>query len=316
MVRIAEATSGVGRAEAWGFAIGRYVRPDGSESDDLYLLAPLAGTDLLNPPIIAGRGLSASPGDSVLVSPGLLANEPSLQLGGPMTVKIDGRERRYQATGVMQMMGNSTVGYFTVMDYAAYARHVREHKRANAVVFTLDARDLATQRRAASTVEKAFDRVGIRVLSNFLIAEERQEIDAAFAIIVALLLVMTVVLAAVGGLGLLGTMSLNVIERTREIGVMRAFGASSPAVFRLVIVEGLLIGLLSWGLAIGFSWPISVGLARSVGLSFMDYPVPASFSPGGVLAWLALVVVISVVASLFPALRAVRLTVTEVLAYE
>lgn len=316
MVRLAEATAGVGRAEAWGFAIGRYVRPDGLESDDLYLLAPPAGSNLLNPPIVEGEGLPASPGDSVLVSPGLLANEPTLQLGGPMTVKIDGREQRYRAAGVMQMMGNSTIGYFTVMDYAAYARHVREPNRANAIIFTLDARDLAAQRQVASAVEKEFDRAGLRVLSNFLIAEERQEIDAAFAIIVALLLVMTVVLAAVGGLGLMGTMSLNVIERTREIGVMRAFGASSPAVFRIVILEGLLIGLLSWGLAIGFSWPISLGLARAIGLSFMDYPVPASFSPGGVLAWLVLVIVISIMASLLPALRAVRLTVTEVLAYE
>ncbi len=139
---------------------------------------------------------------------------------------------------------------------------------------------------------------------------------APSAIIVALLMVMTFVLATVGGLGLMGTMSLNVIERTREIGVMRAFGASSLAVFRIVILEGLLIGLMSWILAIGFSLPISVFLAREIGLSFMDYPVPASFSLSGILIWAVLVIVISILASLFPALRAVRLTVTQVLAYE
>jgi putative ABC transport system permease protein len=168
----------------------------------------------------------------------------------------------------------------------------------------------------ASAVEKEYDRAGIRVLSNFLITEEREEIDGAFAIIVALLMVMTVVLATVGGLGLMGTMSLNVIERTREIGVMRAFGASSNAIFRIVILEGLLIGLMSWILAIGFSLPISIVLARSIGLSFMDYPMAATFSPSGILIWALLVVVISILASLFPALRAVRLTVTQVLAYE
>jgi putative ABC transport system permease protein len=97
---------------------------------------------------------------------------------------------------------------------------------------------------------------------------------------------------------------------------MRAFGASSARVFRIVIVEGLLVGLMSWFLAIGLSLPISIPLARTIGLSFMDYPMNASFSPEGVLIWAALVVVISIVASLFPALRAVRLTVTEVLAYE
>ena len=315
MINIAESIPGVGRAEAWGFAIGRYVRPDGSESDNLYLMAPPAGTDLLNPPVVEGHGTTRGD-NSILVSPGFLANEPNIHIGSPITVKIEGREETYIVAGVMQMMGNSTIGYFTVMDYDTYARHVREPNRANAVVFTLDARDLETQRQVTSAVEKELDRAGLRVLSNFLIAEEREEIDGAFAIIIALLMVMTVVLATVGGLGLMGTMSLNVIERTREIGVMRAFGAPSQAVFRIVIIEGLLIGMMSWILAIVFSLPISSFLAREIGLSFMDYPVPASFSIGGILTWAVLVIVISIFASLFPALRAVRLTVTQVLAYE
>ncbi len=114
----------------------------------------------------------------------------------------------------------------------------------------------------------------------------------------------------------MGTLSLNVIERTREIGVMRAYGASSAAIFRIVAVEGLLIGLMSWALAIGLALPISAVLARSIGEAFLEFPMSASVVPGGILAWAGLVVVIAVVASLLPALRAVRLTVTEVLAYE
>ncbi|MFZ5881776.1 MAG: ABC transporter permease [Chloroflexota bacterium] len=316
LVDEAEAVPGVEQAEAWGFTVGRYVRPDGSESDNLYLMAPPAGTKLLDPPVIEGRSLKPGDTDAILVSPGLLANEPTLRLGGPMSVKIEGREQTYTIVGVMNMMGNATIGYFTIMDYSAYTRHVREPNRANAIILTLSMEGIDEQRRIASQVEERYDRADIKVLSNFLITEEREEIDAAFAIIVALLMVMTVVLATVGGLGLMGTMSLNVIERTREIGVMRAFGASSAAVFRIVIVEGLLIGMMSWILSIGLSLPLSVMLAREVGLSFMDYPMPASYSPGGILAWAALVVIISIVASLFPALRAVRLTVTEVLAYE
>ena len=316
LVSEAASVPGVGQAEAWGFSIARYVRPDGSESDNLYLLASAPGSELLDPPIIAGRGLRPDDTNAILVSPGLLANEPTIQLGSEMVVKIEGREAPYRVVGVMQMMGNSTIGYFTVMNYTAYVEHVRELNRANAIVFTITQPGLDAQRRVASAVETGYDRSGINVLSNFLITEERQEIDAAFDIVVALLLVMTLVLAAVGGLGLTGSMSLNVIERTREIGVMRAFGASSARVFRIVIVEGLLVGLMSWFLAIGLSLPISIPLARTIGLSFMDYPMTASFSPEGVLIWAALVIVISIVASLFPALRAVRLTVTEVLAYE
>lgn len=316
LVNEAKAVPGVRQAEAWGFTIGRYVRPDGSESDDLYLLAPPAGTSLLDPPIIAGRSLRPDDANAVLVSPGLLANEPSLHLGSLMKIKIEGREQTYTIVGVMNMMGNSTIGFFTMIDYSAYTRHVREPNRANTIILTLTPSSTGEQRAIASAVEKRYDRAGIEVLSNFLINEEREEINAAFAIIIALLMVMTLILATVGGLGLMGTMSLNVIERTREIGVMRAYGASSSAVFRIIIVEGLMIGLMSWILASGLSLPLSVLLARNIGVAFMDYPMPATTSPVGILVWAALVVVISILASLLPALRAVRLTVTEVLAYE
>ena len=53
-------------------------------------------------------------------------------------------------------------------------------------------------------------------------------------------------LAVVGGLGLMGTMSINVLERTREIGVMRTIGAVDRAIRQTVIIEGLVIGLVTW----------------------------------------------------------------------
>ena len=316
LVNEAQAVPGVERSEAWFVSIGRYVRPDGTESANLYLLAAPAGTDMLEPAIIEGRALQHGDTNPIIVSPSLMQKEPDIRLGSEINVKIEGKEERYRIVGVMQMMGNDTVGYMVYITYEDYARHVREPNRANALIFNIDADDLETQRAVTSQVEERFDRADIKVVSNFLITEERAEIDSAFAIIVALLMIMTLVLATVGGLGLMGTMTLNVIERTREIGVMRAYGASNKAIFRIVISEGLMIGGMSWLLSIGLSVPLSIPLARSIGLSFMNYAMPATFSIGGILAWALLVIIISVFSSFFPALHAVHLTVREVLAYE
>ena len=90
LTRTAQSVPGVGETEAWGFTLGRYVRPDNSESDNLYLMAPPAGSEMLDPPIIEGN---AGDADSILVSPGLLANEPTIHLGGPVTIKIDGANK-------------------------------------------------------------------------------------------------------------------------------------------------------------------------------------------------------------------------------
>lgn len=122
--------------------------------------------------------------------------------------------------------------------------------------------------------------------------------------------------AIVGGLSLAGTMSLNVFERTREIGVMRSIGASNNAVFQLVVVESLLVGLMSWLLAVPLSIPMSYGFCVAIGMAFFEKVLPFVFSTSGAFIWLAIVVVISVAASLAPARNAVNLTVRDTLSYE
>ena len=127
---------------------------------------------------------------------------------------------------------------------------------------------------------------------------------------------MTILMALVGGLGLMGTMSINVIERTREIGVMRAIGASNRSVMQIIVVEGVLIGLISWVQAMILGLPLSKLLSDQVGNAFVDAPLSFSFSFAAIALWLVIVLLLATLASFFPARTASRLTVREVLAYE
>jgi putative ABC transport system permease protein len=135
-------------------------------------------------------------------------------------------------------------------------------------------------------------------------------------VILVFLLVMAALLAVVGALGLAGAMSINVLERTREIGVMRAVGATGRAVRGIVVAEGALIGVLSWFIGVLIAVPISRVLSNAVGLGFLRTPLSYEFSLQGALIWLAAVIALSAVASLWPARNASRLSVREVLAYE
>jgi len=122
--------------------------------------------------------------------------------------------------------------------------------------------------------------------------------------------------ALVGSIGLTGTMSINVLERTREIGVMRTIGAVDSVIMQSVVIEALLIGLITWVLAIGLSFPISSALLNIIGQSMAGSTFPLTPTPLGILIWLAVIVVLSIVASIMPARNAARLTINEVLAYE
>ena len=127
---------------------------------------------------------------------------------------------------------------------------------------------------------------------------------------------MALLKAVVGAMGLTGTMGMNVLERTREIGIMRAVGATDSEIMRMVIVEGIVIGLISWVMGLVVSIPITYGLSLIVSLAVFETPIAVVFTPVGYLIWLGLVIVLSVLASVLPARNAARLTIREVLAYE
>jgi putative ABC transport system permease protein len=134
--------------------------------------------------------------------------------------------------------------------------------------------------------------------------------------LVVFLLIMAILTAIVGSMGLTGTMGMNVLERTREIGIMRAIGADDRAVMRTVIAEGVFIGMISFGLAVLLSIPFTYLLSTIVSLAVFETPIKVVFTYSGYAIWLGLVLVLSALASILPARSAARLTIREVLAYE
>ena len=111
-------------------------------------------------------------------------------------------------------------------------------------------------------------------------------------------------------------MSLNVLERTREIGVMRAVGASTSAVRRLFLTEGVLIGLISAIISLPLSVPGSIGFGNILGAALANRPLPYAPTLEGPVAWFIIITFISASASLLPAQRASQISVREALAYE
>jgi putative ABC transport system permease protein len=108
---------------------------------------------------------------------------------------------------------------------------------------------------------------------------------------------------------------LNVIERRREIGVMRSIGASSWRVVNLSIGEGVLLGWLSWLVALPLSIPAAYLLATR-GLSFaLNQQLSYRFSFDGALLWLLIITILAVIASSFPARSAAKVSVRESLTY-
>lgn len=139
--------------------------------------------------------------------------------------------------------------------------------------------------------------------------QQREPIDQMVLLIFALLGLALIIAV----LGIVNTLALSVIERTREIGLLRAIGVSRGQMRRMVVLESILISLL--GAILGVLMGIGFGLALMQSLK--DEGLDVIAVPWGQLAiYLVAAVVVGVLAAVLPALRAARLDVLKAIATE
>jgi putative ABC transport system permease protein len=117
---------------------------------------------------------------------------------------------------------------------------------------------------------------------------------------------------AIALLGMVNTLALSVMERTRELGTLRAVGASRRQLRRMVRHESIVVALI--GAAVGL--PLGVGLAALVTQALSDYDVSLSLPIGGLVGIAAIAVVASLLAASGPARRASKVQVVHALAQE
>jgi putative ABC transport system permease protein len=304
---------GVVDAEAWGSISGRRLRPNGTESEQVVFQAPPSGSDMIQPEVTRGRWLMPADENAVVLSSNWINDEPDVEVGDTITLKVKGRETEWVVVGFFRGLGGALLAY-TNKDY--FEREVREAGTSSTLNITTESSSMAYQEQVAQNLEQHFRNVGLEVSNTETAGGAMADSQTQFGIITSLLMIMAVLIAVVGGLGLMGTMSMNVLERTREIGVMRAIGASDGSVLSIVITEGVLIGLISWVLGAVLALPISKALSDQVGMLFVGAPFSYVYSVNGALLWLGIAVALAAFASFVPAWNASRLTVRDVLVYE
>jgi putative ABC transport system permease protein len=295
------------------------LRPDGTESASLGVYAVPAGSTFMDPQVSEGHWLpaegdNASPvRNAVVINSDVVDKEPDLRPGDEMVLDIGGREAVWQVVGIAPTESRGPTIYVLHDDYAYVTRTPGQVTHVQVIT---EQHDAAFQDATEERLFQHFENRGLEVSSTKTTRVMQTENKIIFTVVVAFLILMALLLAAVGGLGLTTTMSINVMERVREIGVLRAVGASNASVRQIVLLEGIAIGVLSWGLGMALSLPISRFMSEQLGLALIKVPLSYEYSIVAAVAWFFALLVVAVVASLGPARNAVRLTIREVLAYE
>lgn len=308
---------GVKSVEAWASAGGEIIMPDGSSSEMTSLLAPPAGSKLVDPLLTEGRWVQPGDYDRIAVNERFHELFPNLKVGDWITLKIDGDKHKMEVVGFFKLAGKSS-GFlaYTNYEYLSVLTHQRNRANTFRITSTTPNMTLEQQKALGKVVEARLKARGYDV-AEVSAGHALTELSSdGLNILIAFLLIMASLIAMVGSIGLAGTMSMNVMERTREIGISRAIGASDRMVIAQVIVEGALIGLMSWFFGALLAVPISSLMSNAVNLSLFGAAAEFNFPLDGVFLWLLVVAVLAVAASVLPARNAARLTIREVLAYE
>jgi putative ABC transport system permease protein len=307
---------GVAEVESWITTLATRQREDGTESNPITMIGLPAESTMVQPTLTAGRWLRPEDENAVVVSTQLLATDSDIEVGKTITLERDGRETPWLVIGVVQVLSGPPNFIPAYANYEYVSRYAGLVMRSDSVQVKVTNIGDATPDEVVARLETALDDQGFNVESLFTINRIRQISGGIFDVIVYLLSAMGVLIATVGALGLMGTMSTNVLERTREIGVMRAIGATDGAIQRIVIVEGVIIGFISWLIGAALAYPIGAVISTGVGQVLFNADLPYTFSSTGVITWFFIVACLAAVASFLPAWNASRLTVREVLAYE
>ncbi|KAB2861441.1 MAG: FtsX-like permease family protein, partial [Anaerolineae bacterium] len=126
--------------------------------------------------------------------------------------------------------------------------------------------------------------------------------------------ILAVLILIPAALGLLNTLTINILERTREIGVVRAIGASRRQVQRMVVAEALLLGL--FGAALGILAGVAMSYGFTAAFSTIGWKVPYIFPIMGIVAAAVIAVLLALFSSVLPARNAAKLDIIRALQYE
>jgi len=310
---------GVKVAEGWSYSPTSLVKSNSFEVTQTYpdkghgsftMQALPIPTQLLNPTIVEGHWLNNKTLNEVVLNQN--ARGP-FKIGDHISLAIDGKPTEWTIAGFTEDVGSPATAYVPLDVFSKLTNTTGQTKMLRIAYSDRSKENTVSKNR---NVEALLEKENISVISSIPVWLLQNAIAAHMKVLVNSLMAMAILMALVGTLGLMSTMSMNILERTREIGVMRAIGATPNKIRNLVVWEGLFTSALSIFIAIIFALILSTFLGRFIGNMAFRTPLQLTVSAMALVVWILLVVAGSYVATIFPARRANKITTREALTYE
>jgi putative ABC transport system permease protein len=313
---------GVKNVEGWNYAATSITNDNAYEIAHVYpdkghgsftMQALPVPTQLLHPTLVEGQWLNGSETNQVVLNQLARITKSNIRIGDSISLSIDGKASSWKVVGFTEDVGSPATAYVALNDFAKYTD---TEGKVKMIRIAYKDRAQASAMKKNKEIETLLEKENISVNASVPVWLLHNAIAAHMKVLVNSLLAMAILMAIVGTLGLMSTISMNVMERTREIGVMRAIGATPKKIKNLVVWEGLIIGALSILVAFILSVLLSSFMGRFIGNMAFKTPLSLTISIIALAIWIVIIIAGSYIATLYPARRANKITTREALAYE
>jgi putative ABC transport system permease protein len=278
-----------------------------------FLTGVEADTQLYQYKLIAGRWFHGDEPDALVVSD-VVAGKLHLNVGEKITFSDATDTATWTIIGEVSDQNNALSGGVSITTVDDL--HSFEKLPANlGQSFMIRAQDTSPQAvdRMANALNDMLTRAGLSptVMTEQQIVARNQ---TQFQVLTALLYVVSVIVAMVGILGLFNTLTISVLERRREIGILRSMGGTGWKIARVFWTEGITLAVVSWIAAVILGIPASYAFVSFIGAVLT--PLPFSFEPATLGIMLIFILIIASLASSGPAISAARVRVNDLLRYD
>jgi putative ABC transport system permease protein len=302
----------ISRIETWNGGRGAMQNMIVSTDAGVGVIALPYNSDLIAFRSIKGSWLSGS------AEPEIVMNQEAAELydhpaiGSVYTVSIRGNQLKTKIVGIVEELEKPKI-YMDVKQYDAFAN---PNHHINSLMFVAKDKSYDKVLALKKAIEKAIEPTNLQVLYVMMQQERVKIIYDHLKIVFVTIIFFALLVLVVSAIGMASAMGINIMERTREIGVMRAIGATPRIIYNLFVAEGMIVSVVGSVLGLLLSWPLSIVASKLFGNLMLDVVLHYSFSSSGFWITVVIATFFGWLASRIPAQRAVAVSTREALAYE
>jgi len=302
----------ISKIELWERGYASFIFSDSIKGKSFSIIYFQDNTTLLDLPVIEGK-MPTIWDNNILVNTAFLAAYPDYCVGDSIPLIIGNEYKQLYISGIVKILSSPTA-YMSKSGLESF--HLKNVGKTVLKIKLVDNIPLTSMNKKITHYENRLVENHINATYSSNMVEKIQVLKDHILVILYFLIAMSVLVLLVGGLGVISAMNISIIERKREIGIMRSIGGKPFQIQKIIIVEMLMFGILSWGLFWLISIPISKIISDFFGQLIIETKLDYASEPIAIPITFIIMLLVVFFALIFPLQKAKKITIKEAIMYE